>query len=244
MTAMVYDEARHVVLMYGGRDTAGGTVLCGEAGQSLCSADTWTWNGKDWLQLHPEKTPYPFVPTMTYDPSSGAPLLYSLSAETWSWNGIAWRLEAPESGRPTPHRSGPVMAFDPATGHVVMFGGFSHGGINVNTMWSWTGQSWTSLGAKAPFRRLQAAATANTDRHALLVHQNPQPIPPEAPAETWTWDGVQWTQLRPLHEPNASRAVLLADPKSHQVLLVGWSLRNEKAIEVWAWSGAYWKRVG
>ena len=30
MTAMAYDEARHVVVMYGGRDTVDGTVPCGE----------------------------------------------------------------------------------------------------------------------------------------------------------------------------------------------------------------------
>jgi hypothetical protein len=250
MTAMAYDQARHVVLMYGGRNTAGGTMPCGEVGQDLCSTDTWTWNGTDWSQLHPDINPYPFLPTMTYDQSSDAPLVYSSSAETWSWNGAEWTVKASEAGRPDPHRSTPVMAFDPATRHVVMFGGFNHGAGDLNTMWSWTGQGWTSLGTQAPFRILQAAAAADMDRRVLLGYQNPYvkpPVPPiivASPAETWAWDGVRWTQLHPVHEPTAWVSAMFADPKSHQVLLVGTNFTKSNAIEIWVWNGDDWSQLG
>jgi hypothetical protein len=235
--------------MYGGRETAGGSVPCGEFGQLLCSTDTWTWNGANWSQLHSDNNPYPFLPTMTFDQSAGTPLVYDASAESWSWDGSAWTREAAESGRPMPHRWEPVMAFDPATGHVVMFGGFSQGGGNLNTMWSWTGQSWKSLGTDAPFRLLQAAAAPDVDGHSLLGYQAPRFIPPVPPitnmepAQTWVWNGSGWTQLHPLHEPTASASGLFADPISHRVLLVGMNFAKGSAIEIWAWSGTDWSQL-
>lgn len=248
MTAMTYDEARHVVLMYGGRETAGGTVPCGEFAQLFCSTDTWTWSGTDWTQLHPAKNPYPFEPTMTFDESVSAPLVYDTGAETWSWDGSTWDREASLSGRPTPHRYYPVMAFDPASEHVVMFGGFSQAG-DVNTMWSWTGQSWTSLGIDAPLRVLQAAAVSDVDGHSLLGYQAPRvipPIPPVSnvePAQTWVWKGNGWTRLHPQHEPTASASGIFADPASHRVLLVGMNFAKGGAIEIWAWDGADWSQL-
>jgi hypothetical protein len=244
MTAIVYDEARHVVLMFGGRDTAGGTVSCGEVGQALCSADTWTWNGNDWMQMHPDKSPDPWIPMMTYDQSSGWPLIYSSSAETWNWDGIAWSLKSPESGRPTPHRYDPTMAFDPATKHVVMYGGFSHGGGDLSGMWSWTGQKWVSLGTSAPFPRSGAAAAPDMESRTLVGYGNTTLGPSDSPAETWAWDGVRWTSLHPLHEPTASAHALFADPKGHQTLLVGTNFYRGNTIEIWAWNGHDWKQVG
>jgi hypothetical protein len=254
MTAMTYDEAEHVVLMYGGRETAGGTVPCGEFGQLLCSADSWTWNGTDWAQLHPQKSPPPFVPTMAYDASNAAVLLYNINGnvpETWSWDGAQWTLKASGSSNPEPSRISAVMASDPATGRVVMFGGFSQGGGDLKAMWGWRGQAWISLGTDAPFPILRASAAGDIDRHALLGYQDPQvlpPIPPGAdvvPAQTWTWDGVRWTQLHPLHEPTASASGLFADPKNHRVLLVGTNFMHGygKVIEIWAWNGDDWKQL-
>src|SRR6266851_607890 len=183
MTAMAYDEARHVVVMYGGRDTVNGTVPCGEVGREMCSADTWTWNGTDWTQLHPQTSPPPFLPAMTYDPPEAAVLLYNINVsipETWSWDGANWMLKASGSNNPTPSRGSALMPFDPTTRHIVMFGGFTPGGGDVNVMWSWTGQSWTNLGIDAPLRSLQAAAAGDSDRHALLGYE-------DGPAETWAW---------------------------------------------------------
>jgi hypothetical protein len=249
MTVMVYDRARHVTLMYGGRDAVGGTVRCGELGQWFCSDDTWTWNGVDWTQFHPATSPPPFVPTMTYDESSNVALLYNFMGSvpgTWSWDGASWTLQASGPSNPDPGRATPVMAFDPATRHVVIFGGFSQGG-NASTMWSWTGHGWTSLGIDAPIPRLGGIAAPDADRKVLVTYQNPNFLSTSPPgsltaAQTWTWDGSRWTQLHPSHEPAVS-GVMFADPKSDRVLLWGTDFTNGNAMQFWAWDGADWKQI-
>jgi hypothetical protein len=175
---------------------------------------------------------------MTYDPPEAAVLLYNVNVnipETWSWDGANWTLKASGSNNPTPSRGSALMTFDPTTRHIVMFGGFTPGGGDVNIMWSWTGQRWTNLGIDAPLRSLRGAAAGDPDRHALLGYE-------DGPAETWAWDGVQWTQLNPPHEPTATAFELFANPKGHQVLLLGRDLPGN-AIQIFAWSGADWKQL-
>ncbi len=55
--------------------------------------------------------------------SSSAALL--TAGDTWTWNGTTWtQLHLRAS---PPAGSGQVMAYDPATGNVVLFGGLYHG---------------------------------------------------------------------------------------------------------------------
>lgn len=70
--AMVYDQNRHAVFLYGGIDTPGGAILCGvDVGNRPCSADTWTWDGSSWNQFHPPMSPWPFFPSAAYDGATG-----------------------------------------------------------------------------------------------------------------------------------------------------------------------------
>src|ERR1700719_986653 len=54
--------------------------------------------------------------------------------------GLSWTRQAPASSPPA--RSGASMAYDAATGTVVLFGG---GGANssLSDTWTWDGATWT-----------------------------------------------------------------------------------------------------
>src|SRR5260370_33092369 len=84
----------------------------------MCSGDSWTWNGTDWTQLHPQTSPPPFLPAMTYNSPEAAVLLHNMNLNipaTGSGDGATWTLKASASNNPTPRPGSPRMPFDPAT---------------------------------------------------------------------------------------------------------------------------------
>jgi hypothetical protein len=117
--AAAFDEARGVVVMFGGR--AGGMV----------NAETWTWDGKAWTQTMPASSPSPRSDaSMVYDRWRKRIVLFGghgpgyppSLADLWDWDGSNWTpLSA--TGTPPWSRNGPGMAFDDARGRVVLFGG-------------------------------------------------------------------------------------------------------------------------
>ena len=60
--------------------------------------------------------------------------------DTWVWEGTTWAKQAPAASPPA--RYGPSMAYDAATGNVVLFGGFGRNGMQSGT-WIWNGATWT-----------------------------------------------------------------------------------------------------
>lgn len=236
---MVYDPARHVTLMYGGRDTAGGTVTCGELSQWLCSDDTWTWDGTDWKQTPTVGSPPPFVPALAYDYSNQTALVYNFMGNgpgTWRWDGAKWNLVASGAAQhPDPGRSAPVMTFDAATGHVILFGGFSQSGGNVLTMWSWTGHDWRRIGVDSLWRvqGLGAPFAPDLEHHILIGYVN---------GETWSWDGRGWTQLHPLHQPSTG-GQLFADPQHHRIVMASLDFSASSSVDLWAWNGQDWTHL-
>src|SRR5207249_2022981 len=63
--------------------------------------------------------------------------------DTWTWDGSTWTKQAPKTSPPA--RFGASMAYDAATGNVVLFGSFSAPGDT----WTWDGWTWTT---QAPAR--------------------------------------------------------------------------------------------
>ena len=115
---MVYDVARGAVLLFGGEGFPSGINF----------GDTWQWNGSDWTQLSPSRSPSPREGCgMAFDWQRGVSVLYggiavSYTDETWEWDGTTWIARA-LSPRPLP-RTQPSMAYDQARGRQVLFGGY------------------------------------------------------------------------------------------------------------------------
>ena len=79
--AMVYDSARQVSILFGGRDT----------GQTLFG-DTWQWDGQDWTQLANSGPSPRGAHAPTFDSTRGAVVLFggqdanAVLGDTWEHN--------------------------------------------------------------------------------------------------------------------------------------------------------------
>ncbi len=133
---MAYDAARRQVVLFGGYQST-----------AVSLNDTWTWNGIDWQQQHPQTSP-PSLPGVTaHDPVHGVVVLLAFG-QTWTWDGGNWSQQHPAVS-PLP-RLFASMAYDQAVGKVVLFGGkigVMSGGLLTETVtnetWLWDGTTWT-----------------------------------------------------------------------------------------------------
>jgi hypothetical protein len=139
-------------------DAATGTVV-------LVGTDgTWTWNGTTWTRVATSAASPPagWGGTMAYDAANGTVVVYDGEVdagggdfldETWTWDGTTWTEQAPATSPPS--RFGAYMAYDAATGTVVLFGGLD--GI-TNCMfsgtWTWDGTTWTKQAPPDPGARV------------------------------------------------------------------------------------------
>jgi len=138
---MVFDEARGVLLLYGG------------SAEPKDLNDTWTWDGKTWTLV--ASGPSVLNPVMAYDPGTKTPILVgSFSKQTLSWDGKAWHEVAGSNGLPT--WAGSALARD-SLGRVFAVGGNTFVDL-VDGSWTWNGRSWDDLEpARRPKPRTDAA---------------------------------------------------------------------------------------
>lgn len=228
LMAIAFDVTRGLVILYGGR--AGGP---GQTGSFL--HDTWTWDGQTWTQVT-TAGPALINPAAAYDPISNQVIMFGPThqggeAQTWAWTGGTWTLLHPTvspSGR-----DAASIAFDSATGQLVLFGGEQTLGP-IGETWTWTGSTWRQLlpGA-SPSPRLLAALGPNGSSPGLVLYGGGDFS--HAYHDTWIWNGTSWHQVTPAHAPPEGVGAPVATDT--QLELVG------KAGEVWTWSGIDWYQV-
>ncbi|MCA9288024.1 MAG: hypothetical protein KDA05_05535 [Phycisphaerales bacterium] len=157
-TAMAYDSARGVIVLFGGWD---GTDR----------ADTWEYNGSQW-SLRSTVGPSPrHAHALVYDSTRGVCVLFGGDAgghndETWEWNGVAWtQRPGPSPGRTYLHQ----MVYDPDWGRTVLFGGESPGIGARNQTWSWDGASWSQLPFAGPSARWEPGLAYDSGRNVTVL---------------------------------------------------------------------------
>ena len=121
---MVYDPKADRVLLYGGANLFTGDVL----------GDLWAYDYETntWTELHPAVSPPPHhYPALAYVPTIDRVVLFggfqqgfeSLFNDTWAYDYHRNRWTNLHPRNPPPPRVYHVMAFEPATNRLVMFGG-------------------------------------------------------------------------------------------------------------------------
>jgi hypothetical protein len=130
-TAMAYDSARGVTVLFGGYSPNGYRL-----------DDTWEWDGVNWTQrTSAASPPARWGHSMVYDSSAGVSLVFGGAGangtlnDTWLWDGGNWVQAAPTGATPAA-RNYQEMAFDSGRGVSVLFGGYSIGVGDFADTWT------------------------------------------------------------------------------------------------------------
>jgi Galactose oxidase, central domain len=187
---MAYDEARRVVVLFGGVNIAkGGRV------QDL--GDTWTWDGTNWVQQRVSGPSVREQFPMTYDSARGVTVLfggeqvgnYQGLGDTWTWNGTAWSQLSPTSSPPNRLRAG--MAYDAFTGTSILFGGQTccSGGLSydLNDTWTWNGSNWIQASPATPPTARDFFSMVYDQATQTIVLFGGEPIQSSPLNDTWSY---------------------------------------------------------
>ena len=131
-----------------------------------------------------------------------------------------------------------AMAYDPATGNTVLFGGAGSG--HFGDTWTWNGATWTQQNpATSPSVRYGASMTYDPTTGNLVLFGGYDGS--TALNDTWTWDGTTWTQQHPAASPSGRVSAALApDPSGNLVLFGGTNLLGNYYADTWTWNGTTW----
>jgi hypothetical protein len=143
------------------------------------------------------------------------------------------------------------MAYDAATGTVVLFGGEGKpthvGGRDLlfDDTWTWDGTTWTRQHPAVHPPALTNASMAYDAATSTVVLFGG--YDGERLGQTWTWDGTTWTRQQPAARPPARfRASMAYDAATGTVVLFGGLGLHGTADfalgDTWTWDGTAWTR--
>jgi hypothetical protein len=167
------------------------------------------------------------------------------SGATWAWSGDTWSALAPATVPPA--RYGASMAADAVTATVVLFGGLSAPGAFLSDTWSWNGTDWAlNLPTAAPAARSGAAMTFDAARGLIVLFGGTTGGTTDTTgsanqADTWTFDGSNWTARSPATSPPARNdAAFGFDDGTQTALLFGGRGATSILGDTWLWNGSTW----
>jgi hypothetical protein len=243
---------------------AGAIILFGGVGAAPLG-DLWSWSASRWETLCTEGCAGPAARhghAMVYDVARGNLVLFgghdgsATLADTWTWTRrdgwvAACTPEHDSDCEAPPARYLHALLFDPASGHVVLYGGRNSaesspdGSEILNDTWRWDGSRWRDDTVQDRLNGLGAhsAHSFGWDSAQQVwvtvggINADKRPIGP-----VWGYSDLEdkrWVRGTPLSMPPASRAFasMAWDPISQRFLVFGggfsahfddlWSLQVE-----------------
>ncbi len=187
---------------------------------------------------------------ITYDGARQRVLLFggragggTPQADTWEWDGSDWTQVA-DTGPDA--RSGHALAFDSNRQRAVLFGGEAAGSALRADTWEFDGTDWTQVADTGPDARSGhvLAFDSNRQRAVLFGGEAGGAAGSALRADTWEWDGTDWTQVADTG-PDARSGHALAFDSNRQraVLFGGEAAGSTLRADTWEWDGALWQQV-
>lgn len=153
--------------------------------------------------------------------------------DTWEWDGVRWTNVL---GASPAAQSGHAMAYDEARNVTVLNG--------IDGTWELDRGAWSRRGAgPAPGRDGASMAYDPNRREVVLFGGGVWPF--ALLGDTWSWNGLRWTQLSPSVSPGPrTYHELVTDPARERVVLLGGYTQTGFLgdLEVWDWDGSKWRQ--
>lgn len=176
--SMAYDEARDVVVLFGGRDATRVPI-----------DDTWEWDGEQWTLVATDGPAGVSYSSMAYDSTRGVMVLHvddaftnnSPQFETWEWDGLQWSQRDRAVGE---DREFAKLVYDARIGRTLAYG------LESRSVWEWDGHAWLEQPSAGPLMRQLHSMVFDKER-GLTVTLDAGSFPALIP-RTWSWDGASW----------------------------------------------------
>jgi hypothetical protein len=193
-----------------------------------------------WVHLTPPSSPPAgFDDPMAYDAATSQLVLLDGSTKsTWTWDGSTWTRAAAANNQL--NGSEAQLAYDASTKQLITLD------PSGNT-WNWTGSSWVRLTpavSPPPTRQYSLAYDGATSQLVLFGGTKSVGGSEMSSGDTWTWNGVTWTQQHPTTSPSARLGAGMAyDPGTSQLLLFGGAGGLGVLGDTWNWTGTTWAKL-
>lgn len=205
-----------------------------------------TFLSPDWVQAQPPAHPAGrAVASSAYDPVRHDLVLFggceNVSPcdvnDTWTFDGTTWTRQAPTTS-PSARDAYNQMAYDPALGGVVLFGGATNSGIDLADTWLWTGSNWVQLFPPvSPPARDAGSLTYDATRSELVLFGG-ETSSSVYLNDTWVFTAAGWSQVLPATSPPPSlSAMVVFDPATSSDVLF------DNSGHTWVFNGTTWTQV-
>ena len=165
-------------------------------------------------------------------------------ADTWEWNGANWTQRAVTGPSA---RCCHALAYSVGRGSAVLFGGTSGNAIDLGDTWEYDGVNWTQrLPVHSPTPRREVRMAGDLAHGNVVLFGGGvggQGVP--VFADTWLWDGLDWTLATPATSPPARWSQgMTCDLASARVVMFGGANGGLNALDdTWLWDGSNWIAV-
>ncbi len=202
---VAFDFAHERVLLFGGT-----THIDGHAG---LANDTWTWDGTTWVQRDLTRSPTPIhVPTIVYDHSRDAPLLFRVEQATdlWELVGDSWEPIAPTTPIALTSQDY-LLCSDPIRKRILALGRRQRGEVvplgqpsHLPDTWEWDGQGWIrQQPEESPPARAGGVMFFDESTGSIILFGGDEYVQGDVGtvrrrlSDTWAWNGHAWHQVGP-----------------------------------------------
>lgn len=234
--AMGFDSVNNRLLMFGGLTQTPGSIV----------ADTWSYNGQ-WTLLSSVSSPARWGHRLVRSPVANrlvmfggrSPDISPLANDTWEWTGSAWSVVPTPTAPSARHLYG--MAHDSTRNVVVLFGGRNYT-ATLNDTWEYNGITWAQRSAATPPpARAEMVFVDDPATGGTLLFGGTDPATGAILGDTWTWNGVDWTERTPAVSPSPRyRAAAIADSVRRRPVVYGGYTGTAFSNETFEWDGASW----